>query len=70
MHHWKVSLKSLFTTRFICRFGIDCIASVLFGLEVDTINDSQHAFRDIEKYANHPWFFHNLVPLLIFLCPG
>lgn len=52
------------------RYGLDCIAPVLFGLDVDTIEDGQHTFRLIEHYANNHRYFYNLVPALVFLCPG
>lgn len=53
----------------LCRFGLDSIASVLFGLDVDTITHRRHKFRIVEKHSNNRRFFYNLVPILVFLCP-
>lgn len=52
------------------RYGLDSIASVFFGLDVDTITHRRHEFRIIEKLTNNRRYMFNLVPILIFLCPG
>lgn len=54
----------------LCRYGLDSIASVFFGLDVDTITHRRHEFRIIEKLTNNRRYMFNLVPILIFLCPG
>lgn len=52
------------------RYALDVIASVFFGLDVDTLGDPDHSFRTIERgLSNGPGFLANYVPVLIFLCP-
>lgn len=63
-HNTEVEIKDLFT-----RFSTDIIASVIFGCEVDSINDPNHDFRKIGRKIAQPGFINGLRGVCSFLCP-
>lgn len=55
---------------FTSRYALDVIASVFFGLDVDTLGDPDHSFRTIERdLGTGSGFLAKYIPVLIFLCP-
>lgn len=53
-----------------CRYALDVIASVFFGLNVDTLRDPDHSFRTIERgLGSGATLIGKYVPVLLFLCP-
>lgn len=61
----SIELKDLTT-----RYGLDVIASVFFGLDVDTLSDPDHTFRTIETLTrSSQGFTQNIIPVMSFLCP-
>lgn len=51
------------------RYTINVIASVVFGVEVDTIEDPDHIFNRIGRKINYPNIFDGLRGMASFLCP-
>lgn len=54
----------------ICRYSLNIIASVGFGLDVDTIKNPDHEFVQIEEIVNGPGLINSLRLLFAFLCPS
>lgn len=52
-----------------CRFGMDVIGNVGFGLDVNTIDNPNDSFRQIEKVARNASFFTRLRVIGNFFCP-
>lgn len=64
-HREVVQMKEL-----LDKYALNIIASVGFGLEVDTIGDPQHEFLQIEKIVNGPGLMNSVRLALAFLCPS
>lgn len=62
--------KNIELKDFSSRYALDVIASVFFGLDVDTLGDPDHSFRTIEVLTrSSQGFIENIIPVLTFLCP-
>ena len=51
------------------RYVVDVIASVIFGVDVSTIKNPEHEFRQIGKKLGDPNIFNALRGAAVFLCP-
>lgn len=51
------------------RYVVDVIASVIFGVDVSTIKNPNHEFREIGRKLSAPIFFDALRSAAVFLCP-
>lgn len=51
------------------RYSLNIIASTGFGLDVDTINNPDHEFVNVEAVVNGPGLINSLRLLMAFLCP-
>ena len=64
MENNVIEAKDVFT-----RYVVDVIASVIFGIDVSTIKEPNHEFRDNARKANAPTFMNSLRGSGVFLCP-
>lgn len=52
------------------RYALDIVSSVIFGVEVDTINNPEHEFRVMAHKFNNPTVLNGLRLMLIIVAPG
>lgn len=52
-----------------CRFSMDIIGTVGFGLDVNTLDDPNHSFREIEKQVTNGEMLNRIRTIGAFFCP-
>lgn len=52
------------------RYTLDIVSSVIFGIEIDTINNAEHEFRVMQEKIFKPNVINGLRNALFFLAPG
>ncbi|XP_055326009.1 probable cytochrome P450 6d5, partial [Sitodiplosis mosellana] len=54
---------------FTVRYGMDVIGTVGFGLDVNSIDDPNHSFREIENQVSNGYFSNRVRLIGAFFCP-
>lgn len=53
----------------LIRYGMDVIGTVGFGLDVNSIDDPNHSFREIENQVSNGSFINRVRLIGAFFCP-
>lgn len=62
-------ISTSYRKRVSIRFALDVVGTVAFGLDVNTLENPDDSFRDMEKLVNNGQIINRIRLIGAFLCP-